>query len=109
MSSSRVTSCASKLEGTELNQYQEADKYWSSVDATIDGMLGGFAAISPADLQDSKKLLQMIYKVVKKPTQFCEKGKITTFDIFHRSEKTVQERREDSTAVPESDASPAIC
>ena len=33
------------------------------MDATIDGMLGGFAAISPADLKDSKKLLQMIYKV----------------------------------------------
>jgi len=62
MSSSRVKSCGNRLEGTELNQYHEADKYWSSVDATIDGMLGGFAAISPADLQDSKKLLQLIYK-----------------------------------------------
>ena len=48
-------------------QYSEADKYWSSVDATIDGMLGGFAAISPADLQDSKKLLQLIYKLENCP------------------------------------------
>jgi len=67
MTSSRVTSCDSKLEGTGLSQYSEADKYWSSVDATIDGMLGGFAAISPADLQDSKKLLQMIYKLDECP------------------------------------------
>jgi len=65
--SSRIKTCPSRLDGTDLSQYSEADKYWSSVDATIDGMLGGFAAISPADLQDSKKLLQLIYKLENCP------------------------------------------
>ena len=58
-----VVDCTKRLDGTDIDQYDEADKYWSSVDASIDGMLGGFAAISPADLEGSGKLLKLLFKV----------------------------------------------
>ncbi|KAI9275454.1 alpha-N-methyltransferase NTM1 [Phascolomyces articulosus] len=33
--------------------YNNAQKYWTSVDATVDGMLGGFATVDPIDVKGS--------------------------------------------------------
>ncbi|KAM7441754.1 N-terminal Xaa-Pro-Lys N-methyltransferase 1 [Porites harrisoni] len=38
--------------------YGDAADYWKKVPATVDGMLGGYARISPTDIRDSKKFLK---------------------------------------------------
>ncbi|XP_048581023.1 N-terminal Xaa-Pro-Lys N-methyltransferase 1-B [Nematostella vectensis] len=38
--------------------YGGAQKYWKEIPATVDGMLGGFSAISPADVWGSTKFLK---------------------------------------------------
>lgn len=42
--------------------YSHAENYWSSVPATVDGMLGGYGFISQTDIRDSKLLLKHIFK-----------------------------------------------
>eukprot|EP01117_Protostelium_nocturnum_P014997 TRINITY_DN5770_c0_g1_i3.p1 TRINITY_DN5770_c0_g1~~TRINITY_DN5770_c0_g1_i3.p1 ORF type:complete len:105 (+),score=24.77 TRINITY_DN5770_c0_g1_i3:41-355(+) len=41
--------------------YKKADQYWSSVDATVDGMLGGFSHISGEDIRGSNELLKELF------------------------------------------------
>jgi protein N-terminal methyltransferase len=43
--------------------YTHAAEYWSSVPATIDGMLGGFGIISQTDIQGSVSFLKQLFKV----------------------------------------------
>ena len=38
--------------------YSKADTYWKSVDASVDGMLGGFASISKEDIRGSQEFLK---------------------------------------------------
>jgi protein N-terminal methyltransferase len=40
--------------------YQDARDYWQSIDADVNGMLGGFPYISKVDLQGSKSFLVKI-------------------------------------------------
>lgn len=47
--------------------YTKAQEYWSKVDATVDGMLGGFAAISRTELVSSRLFLNEIYRVKPAP------------------------------------------
>ncbi|EDO32912.1 predicted protein [Nematostella vectensis] len=42
--------------------YGGAQKYWKEIPATVDGMLGGFSAISPADVWGSTKFLKELLK-----------------------------------------------
>lgn len=42
--------------------YEKAQKYWSSVDPTLNGMLGGFAQISVKELQSSRTFLDELYR-----------------------------------------------
>lgn len=42
--------------------YSKAQSYWSTVDATVDGMLGGFSEISTKELQSSKAFLNELFK-----------------------------------------------
>ncbi|XP_013386213.1 N-terminal Xaa-Pro-Lys N-methyltransferase 1-B-like [Lingula anatina] len=42
--------------------YQDADKYWKEVPATVDGMLGGFAHISNTDINGSTKFLRQFIR-----------------------------------------------
>lgn len=42
--------------------YEKAQKYWSSVDATVNGMLGGFSEISVKELQSSRLFLDEIFR-----------------------------------------------
>ena len=42
--------------------YVKAKNYWSTVDANVDGMLGGFSEISVKELQSSRSFLEEIYK-----------------------------------------------
>lgn len=46
--------------------YENAQKYWSNVSPTIDGMLGGLSVVSPTDIQSSSQFLGEIFKM--KPT-----------------------------------------
>ena len=38
--------------------YQDAEVYWGSLDPTIDCMLGGYAKISPTDINGSRAFLR---------------------------------------------------
>jgi protein N-terminal methyltransferase len=40
--------------------HQDARDYWQSIDADVNGMLGGFPYISKVDLQGSKNFLAKI-------------------------------------------------
>jgi hypothetical protein len=40
--------------------YDKAAAYWDSVDATIDGVLGGFGHLTDADIRDSHKFLRSL-------------------------------------------------
>jgi len=39
-------------------------KYWGKVDATLDGVLGGYGHVSPIDIRDSKRFIQSLPKSV---------------------------------------------
>lgn len=47
--------------------YTNAQKYWSTIDPTIDGMLGGLSSISASDIQGSQQFLQELYKTKPQP------------------------------------------
>jgi protein N-terminal methyltransferase len=40
--------------------YNTAEAYWSTVEPSVDGMLGGFAHLAPIDIRDSVKVLQVL-------------------------------------------------
>lgn len=46
--------------------YKNAQKYWSQIAPTIDGMLGGLSIVDPADIQGSSRFLCELFKL--KPT-----------------------------------------
>ncbi|KFB45941.1 AGAP010397-PA-like protein [Anopheles sinensis] len=47
--------------------YNDAKKYWSNVSPTVDGMLGGFGAISFIDIRGSEQFLKHLYKLKPAP------------------------------------------
>lgn len=61
---------AEKVEDFETNLpvkdqkfYTDAKEYWDSVSPTIDGMLGGYAKISPTDINGSRAFMRPLLKV----------------------------------------------
>jgi hypothetical protein len=46
--------------GLQQNWYGSAISYWSTVPATVDGVLGGFGQVSPVDLQESAAFLEAL-------------------------------------------------
>lgn len=65
---------ASQLSKLNLNSdhqdgefYEKAKKYWATVPPTIDGILGGFAEVSPRDIQSSTQLLNNIFRLKPRP------------------------------------------
>uniref|UniRef100_A0A336MG84 Alpha N-terminal protein methyltransferase 1 n=1 Tax=Culicoides sonorensis TaxID=179676 RepID=A0A336MG84_CULSO len=56
--------------------YNNAKKYWNSIDPNDDGMLGGFASISYCDVQGSSQFLQQIFRTKPSPgrTYACDCG-----------------------------------
>jgi len=53
----------SSVQPEELNRrawYAKGATYWKKVDATLDGVLGGFAHVSPIDISESKTFLRVI-------------------------------------------------
>lgn len=38
--------------------YDDAKKHWEAIPPTVDGMLGGFAKISPTDINGSREFLR---------------------------------------------------
>jgi len=59
-----ITFCQKHLEGTDNKYYNDGAMYWSSVDPSVDGMLGGFGNISNIDIEGSAKFLKGIFKVI---------------------------------------------
>jgi len=47
--------------------YENAKSYWEGVECNINGMLGGFAHLSSADVADSRRFLRMIMGHLKIP------------------------------------------
>ncbi len=43
--------------------YKEARAYWSNVEPTVDGMLGGFEYVSKDDVKESQEFLDSLFKV----------------------------------------------
>ncbi|CAB3360932.1 Hypothetical predicted protein [Cloeon dipterum] len=53
--------------GLDENYYKHGADYWSTVPATVDGMLGGFGYISHTDIQGSEAFLKSIFKLKHAP------------------------------------------
>ncbi|WAR00118.1 NTM1A-like protein [Mya arenaria] len=49
----------------EQKFYDDGKEYWSSINPSVDGMLGGFEKISPTDINGSKAFLRPFLKVGK--------------------------------------------
>ncbi len=49
--------------------YKDAQSYWKSVPATIDGMLGGFSNISFTDIRGSQDFLKELFKSKPSPNK----------------------------------------
>ena len=43
--------------------YDDAKKYWETIPATVDGMLGGYSTISSVDIAGSAKFLKYFLQV----------------------------------------------
>ena len=57
--------------------YGAALDYWDDTEATVDGMLGGFAQLSPSDLAASRRFLEHLRDTVRQELKFdvsCECG-----------------------------------
>ena len=59
-----IKDLSGKLEGTDVDYYNNAATYWEGVDCTINGMLGGFGKVSDVDIDSSNKLLKLLFKVL---------------------------------------------
>lgn len=49
--------------------YRNAQKYWSRIAPTVDGMLGGLSVIAPTDIQSSTEFLSEIFKMTPSPSK----------------------------------------
>mmetsp|Transcript_28253 Transcript_28253/g.110952 ORF Transcript_28253/g.110952 Transcript_28253/m.110952 type:complete len:114 (+) Transcript_28253:137-478(+) len=47
----------------ELGWYQKAKEYWTNVEPTVDGMLGGLGKLSDLDVRTSKEFIRSLEKV----------------------------------------------
>lgn len=47
--------------------YKNAQEYWSRIDPTIDGMLGGLSVIDPTDVKGSSQFLNDLFKLKPSP------------------------------------------
>jgi len=109
MSKASIVKCNSKTDQTDIEYYNKAASYWENVNPTIDGMLGGFAKISPTDIEGSSKLLKALLKEDQGPG--CERaldcgagiGRITkhlltkyfkTVDLVEQDEHFLEKGRE---------------
>ena len=61
--SERIKICNQRLEGTDNKYYKDGANYWSSIDPSVNGMLGGFGNISNIDIEGSAKFLKGVFKV----------------------------------------------
>ena len=65
-SSSKMSDTTTAEEVVSVDEkisYKQAADYWSNVDPTVDGMLGGFGKISQIDIEGSSKFLKALFKV----------------------------------------------
>lgn len=79
MSTSNINNISSKSK-CEPNA-DESKKYWENVDATVDGMLGGFTQINRIETMESRKLLSEYFIPYKK------KSPVKQVDLVKRCTK----------------------
>jgi hypothetical protein len=81
------------MEGNKTNDdanctfYDDAEKYWKGIPATVDGMLGGFAHISSTDIAGSTKFLNHYTRVsivvfCRSDHRICRVSHFFCFAIF---------------------------
>ena len=58
-----IVQCQNEFDGTDVDYYNNAAKYWEGVDGTVNGMLGGFGKVTDVDIDGSNKLLKSLFKV----------------------------------------------
>lgn len=49
--------------------YKDAQLYWKSIPATIDGMLGGFSSINVTDIRGSQDFIKEVFKMKPSPNK----------------------------------------
>lgn len=49
--------------------YKNAQQYWKSIPATVDGMLGGFSNINVADIRGSQDFMKEVFKMKPSPSK----------------------------------------
>lgn len=54
-------------ETVKENFYTDAKKYWSSIEPTVDGMLGGFERLNAADVRGSRDYLHSMFRIKPAP------------------------------------------
>lgn len=54
--------------GSQQPDAEKSRLYWSQVDATVNGMLGGFSRVSPSDISESRKFLSHFFSARKSAT-----------------------------------------
>lgn len=47
--------------------YSDAKRYWSTIDATVDGMLGGLERLDAADVRGSRNYLHAMFRIKPEP------------------------------------------
>jgi len=51
------------LDKEDLPFYQDGAEYWTKVEPTVDGMLGGLGYLSDIDIKNSERFLKTLFKV----------------------------------------------
>jgi len=64
-----IVQCQEKIDGTDVDYYNNAATYWEGVDGTVNGMLGGFGKVSDVDIDGSNKLLKSLFKMDDGPSK----------------------------------------
>lgn len=52
--------------------YEDGAKYWEGIEATVEGMLGGFADISDIDTSASKRFLREFCEVINSFSDYLD-------------------------------------
>ncbi|XP_018785926.1 PREDICTED: alpha N-terminal protein methyltransferase 1 [Bactrocera latifrons] len=93
-----LTSQADQNNSTENDFYGRAQKYWSEVPATVNGMLGGLGYLNRIDIQGSSSFLRDLKDVGKNNALDCGAG-------IGRITKNLLMSRFNTTDIVEQDAS----
>lgn len=63
-----------EVNGNKEEWYRKADEYWSSVDASLKGVLGGLDFLHNLDITESDRLLRKLFKTTNQPLRAIDCG-----------------------------------